>query len=658
MARFSPPLFALLVFLSLSFLLYAPGIKAPFYFDDRPLLSPLQGEGKGLASLPPADLLAFPGVRNRPVAALSFALNAWALGDSPAAFRVVNVALHGVAALAIFLLVGQAIAFRKQAPSTTARQEKSEGGLSEEAKRLLPWAAALLWLASPVQTQPVIYIVQRMSLLSSACGLYAVYLYGRARGDGGLSPLPFAASLALFLLALGSKETAIVVPAILVLYELLVVGPATGGRKRAGAAVFLVLGLAAAALFVRNISTAEPRVLDAGLFQVQSGREYSGIERWAFQPRVALFYLSLALLPLPSRLSLEHDLSAAGCLGEPATWLGWALSLLVVAYLWRTRRRALLVFTLASFAVAILPESAFLNLSLVYEHRLYLPSTGIYAVLAAGLLRLGDESTRGTSRTLAAFPLAALALLSVLTVSRVTQWNDPVGFYRDTVSKAPRLTRPRYQLAAHLQLTGRPAEALGIYEEILEKRPDHEESCVGRGKVLSAMGRHGEAAQAFGACLERFPLLFQAHLGLGLALLKGGRTEEAARALARGELLRPEKADLPAYLGVALKRLGRRDAAEKALRRSLALDPRHVPSLYNLGRLALGEGRRGEAEVLWRRALDIDPGNTQVRLGLAGLLVRKGRPKEAAAEYRRVLERAPRNNDARRALEALRSGVY
>ena len=81
--------------------------------------------------------------------------------------------------------------------------------------------AGLLFVAHPLQTQAVTYVVQRMTSLAACLYLLAVLLYvrGRSANTNGQRVACFAGALAAGGLALGSKEIAIALPFALVLVE-------------------------------------------------------------------------------------------------------------------------------------------------------------------------------------------------------------------------------------------------------------------------------------------------------------------------------------------------------------------------------------------------------------------------------------------------------
>lgn len=107
-----------------------------------------------------------PGV-SRPVAQLSFALN-WFMGkNSPIGYRVVNITIHFITAFLLFLSVRGLL--RTPAMGDGLHRPESIALLS-----------ALLWAVNPIQSQAVVYIVQRMASLACLFYLLAMWCYVRA----------------------------------------------------------------------------------------------------------------------------------------------------------------------------------------------------------------------------------------------------------------------------------------------------------------------------------------------------------------------------------------------------------------------------------------------------------------------------------------------
>ena len=121
-------------------------------------------------------------------------------------YHVVNIVIHVACGILVYLLAVATLALRTHTTHAPA--------LSARRRELVALFAALLFVAHPVQTQAVTYVVQRMTSLATLFYLLALLLYlrGRMTEAGAGRPLFFAGALAAWLLALGSKQTAVTLP--------------------------------------------------------------------------------------------------------------------------------------------------------------------------------------------------------------------------------------------------------------------------------------------------------------------------------------------------------------------------------------------------------------------------------------------------------------
>ena len=192
---------------------YANAFDVPFTFDDDSSIvtnESVHDLGGFLAG--------WKGYRGHPtrfIGNLSFAVNFRLGGLDPTGYHLVNVAVHVLNALLLWALIR--VTFR------TPRLSESS---------LAPWsgavatAAALLFVAHPIQTQAVTYVVQRFASLATTFYLLALLLWARwrlRRDAGGGRGLPGAAGylavLAAVLLGMRTKEIAITAPLAIALYE-------------------------------------------------------------------------------------------------------------------------------------------------------------------------------------------------------------------------------------------------------------------------------------------------------------------------------------------------------------------------------------------------------------------------------------------------------
>ena len=201
----APTVYAWLSLALLAALPYMGSLGNPLIHDDRTILdNPWLRDEAGPASVFRHDL--WFGTRHagsdlyRPLTALSLALNL-RFAPGRGAFHAVNVLLHaGTVLLAAASL--RAI-LRTLAPTPPSVPPGGRGGLPFAA-----WAGAAVFAVHPLASEAVLLAVGRAEVLAAGLGLAAFLLLVRSERSDGWGGWPFAAAVALFLLALLSKESA------------------------------------------------------------------------------------------------------------------------------------------------------------------------------------------------------------------------------------------------------------------------------------------------------------------------------------------------------------------------------------------------------------------------------------------------------------------
>jgi len=141
-----------------------------------------------------------------------FAINWYAGKDRVLGYHVVNLLIH-------IFCVGFLYRFLQsllKSPNLAGHYEGDEKNIA-----LL---GAILWAIHPIQTQAVTYVVQRMALLSALFYLMAMLSYVQARINTARIITRLCLYSACFfslLLAMGSKENAVLLPLSLVLVEII-----------------------------------------------------------------------------------------------------------------------------------------------------------------------------------------------------------------------------------------------------------------------------------------------------------------------------------------------------------------------------------------------------------------------------------------------------
>ncbi len=544
-------------------LAYSNAFHAGFVFDDPPHVVDAPSIGD------PASYLlggaAYRAEPNRALAGLTFALNRRLLGPGPAGFHAVNVLIHLLNALLVHALV--LLSFRAPRLRDSALAPWS---------RSVAFVAALLFVAHPIQTQAVTYVVQRLASLATTFYLLAVVLYARwrlagiSKGTGGLRRAAgLGSALLTAVLAMKTKEIAFTLPAAVALYEALFFEGGWGKRVLALAPFVITLAIIPLGLVGLDRPLGEMLSDVAEVTRVQttqSRRDYATTE-------VVVVASYLRLLALPVGQNVDHDVPPHRSLLEPrvAVSLGVLLALAAAgAWPWVASRGSwarrepdpaarLVSFGIAWFFLGLLVESSVIPIAdVMFEHRVYLPSVGILVAVATGLGLLARRYAPSRPAAAAAAVGAALALpLAVATWIRNEVWVDEVALWTDAAAKSPRKARPRNNLGVALGAAHREREALLQLQEAVRLDPGYARAHDNLGVVLSALGRDGEAEAEHLRAMALAPRDPEPDYNLGCMRLEEGRYGEAAAWLERALALQPGHVRATVNLGAAWNGLGR-----------------------------------------------------------------------------------------------------
>ncbi|HEX7342019.1 MAG TPA: tetratricopeptide repeat protein [Rhodanobacteraceae bacterium] len=400
--RWTPAiLFALLVvLLAVTWWAYHPGLNGGFLFDDFANLPTLGATG-------PVDNWATfwryitsgrADPTGRPIALLSFLIDAHNWPASPRPFLVTSVILHLINGMLLFgLLRVLGCALSGGGPSAVV---PFTGATLRWRANLAALLGSALWLLHPLMVSTTLYIVQREAMLAATFVLVGLllWLHGRRRMLDG-HRVSGCAWMVLglgggTLLAILSKANGVLLPALALTIEYTVLrhpcgqsaaqGLAAAGTTRAYRRALLVLGwLPACVVVVYLVHSGW-----AGFMYGTGSRPWSMGQRLLTEPRVLMDYWQLLWIPRPFTPGLFNDqIHASLSLVAPWTTLPCMLvvaGLIVAALLLRKRWPAWALAVLFYFVGQAL-ESSSVALELYFEHRNYLPAMLMFWALALWL---------------------------------------------------------------------------------------------------------------------------------------------------------------------------------------------------------------------------------------------------------------------------------
>lgn len=422
---------------------YAPGLGGGFLFDDIPNI--VDNPALGTLSGPTPDwfaaaLLSGSGALRRPVSMLSFGLNVRTFGMDAFAFKAVNLAIHLLSGLLLYAFA------RRVAPRLLP------AGTSQRTGDYVALACVAWWLLHPLHVSTVLYVVQRMTELSALFTLAGLlcYVEGRQKalnGEGGLTAGILGLSL-FGLLAVFSKENGALIVLLALVTEWLCFrfagSPATRRSLQAFFLFFAVLPALAGLAYL----------LTHGNILAHERNGFTFYTHLLSDARVLCAYLAWIVLPLPSWLGMFHDdIPVSTSLLSPAsTLLSIVFLLALSAVAWRARRRCPgITFAIGWFLLAQSMEQGIIPLELVFEHRNYLPSTGLLLGVCCAATPLLRHLSRGALATAGA---VALLALSGATFARATAWGNPLSLALTDARHHPESSRSQYQAGREIMLAG------------------------------------------------------------------------------------------------------------------------------------------------------------------------------------------------------------
>ena len=550
--------------------LYANTLQASFHFDDWEVIV----ENPALRRV--NDLPAIWETFNtRFLVGLTFAFN-YALGKHNVfGYHLFNILCHIASSLLLYALV-----------HLTLRTPALRGNRLARPPGTLAFCASLIFLVHPIQTQAVTYLWQRAASLATFFCLASVVLYAKARLSSRISL--YAASLATTLFGMLTKEIAVTIPFMLVLYEFSFFNTGKETLKKRVALLSPFLGTLVVIPWVfSQAGSGGLNLLKPPPMSVENRFLY-----WLTQVNVVRTYLRLLFFPI--RQNLDYDYPLVRHLGPDLLFSFFLLIGILLVGIKIFKRHRLASFGILWFFLTLGPESLTALPDLLFEHRLYLPMVGFSLFLPSIFFPLLKDPKR-----LTAFFVGIGILLSIATIRRNGIWKEEVSLWQDVVQKSPRKPRGYDNLGVAYGRRGEYEKAIVFLQKAIELNPDYAE----------------------------------AHHDLGIAYGEIGQTEKEIASYEKAIRLKPGQAKAYNNLGVAYGERGEYDKELTYAHKAIEIDPRYAKAYNTLG-VAYGEmGQQEKAAESFRKAIRFDPENAKAHLNLGILYVRK---KERAGVLKQI----------------------
>lgn len=443
-------------------LVYANAFSASYQFDDF----------AAILANPAAQSLsgwwhALPGIR--PLLKLGYAAT-FELGGGAVAIHAVNIAIHAINTCLIWLLL------RRWLPTLAPTVEHSD---------LAALFAALLFAVHPVATEAVTYASGRSISLSATFVLAALLADDASRAQPSRRGLTWRGP-ALFALALAVRETAIVMPAIPLLFAWTTGRSlrAEAWRLRRYAIVAMVIALAMA--LTPGYHTFFGVSLDTRSFVAQA----------TGQLLAHGYLLTHSLLGL---CNIDPDLRVPSGWSSMLTVCAWLLAMLLAIMFAARRRQPWLAFAIGWYFLQLAPANSLLpRLDLANDRHLYLAVAGPALAIACVFAR---AYARPSMRALAcAGAIALVETLAIMTWQRNADYRNEVALWQATVRDSPRKARAWLNLGYAHRVAGDDEQAAQAYRCALALEPGNTQAVINLDLVapkeaMAAYCPHAEAGK-------------------------------------------------------------------------------------------------------------------------------------------------------------------
>ncbi|MCH2200340.1 MAG: hypothetical protein MK102_00100 [Fuerstiella sp.] len=371
-------------------------------------------------------------------------------GMQPSGYHATNVLLHLVNGILVFILTCQLTR-----------------------NRFVGWLTAALFLVHPIQIETVAWISSRKGLLSATFILAALIVRLKPVNlatTTDTSPKQDLWYIIWLAAALLSKALAVVVPPIVLLYDVLI------ARRKISDAMArqFIPGLMSLILLFRTMASQHSVLgglrghLDLSLLQILA-------------VDTTLLWKYVGMMIWPANLCVLYDPPTSGIAAAIAvSGAGWVV---VAAVVWRLRNRSpALLWSLSCFLLLLLPVLNFFPITTLMNDRyLYLPCILFFAVGATVVHRVlsgsGENEDRpvstfmGITRWSLSLGLVVAALLA--TTQHLPVWRNSFTLWNHAMTQVPQLPAVRMQLALTYHDSGQNRQAVGILQQaLLECQPD------------------------------------------------------------------------------------------------------------------------------------------------------------------------------------------
>lgn len=449
----------------LTIYVYWDGLFGDYVFDDQANI--LENKKIQINSLDLNNIIAVwfsggAGPLGRPISMLTFALNYYFTGFDPFYFKLTNLIIHLINGLLVYFISYKLF----------LRLKLENNLIKNDHIPYMSCLVCLIWLIHPLNITSVLYVVQRMTSLSTLFGLIALLIYCSWRTRikcnkyGIIKIFIIIISLSASIL---SKETGVLFILLIYWLELMVFKGKNSDLNDINIynlSFYRLLWVGAGVGVIIFTLLSIPFMNPTNFFR----RDFNLEERLLTEARVIFYYLKMFFYPLLSDLSLYHDdFKISKSLINPITTLYSVLGIFFISLvgLFFLKKQPLILFAWGWYLISQLLESTFISLELVHEHRNYFGTIGFILVIIYYIFSIKYLNYRSLIYVVL---IAYLFNLAFITWQRAAIWSNLVDHAAYEAMMHPESDRANYQMARiYMKLMDRYPEQK-LYYAVLAKK--------------------------------------------------------------------------------------------------------------------------------------------------------------------------------------------
>ena len=504
----------------------------------------------------------------RPVATLSYYLIYAIAGLNPFFYHLLSVILHIVNVVLVYLLFNLILKHRFTA-----------------------LIAGLLFACHPALTEAVDCISYNEDLLAAVFFLLAFLLYLKSSTHGlRSSSINYGLSLFFFLLGLLSKEMAITLPAIILLYD---VSLKNGADKKSFSLQLILKNIKVRGLFYGGYLAVSLLYLSIRFFVLYHPQEsikpfYGNLfERIIFLPGHIFSFIKLAFFPV--NLTADYVFSYPHHFFAISNLIGFLFVVgLAVGSVFIFKYSRGIFFGIWWFFITLFPVYNIIPIYNPFAERfLYIPLIGYCLLVAMAFNTLMNKRLSETVPVKVLSSVAIIALLSfyaMITIARNLDWKDSLTLWSKTVITSPDSSIAHGSLGRAYQDLGRLEEAIREYKKAIEIFPDNYKAYYNLGVLYDGQGALKEAVANYKRTIAINPAFIDAQFNLGNIYHNQGLLEEAIHQYRKVTELDPTDFEARNNLGVAYARQGKLDKAIAQWEKVLEIEPQNKSAVENINK--------------------------------------------------------------------------